>query len=327
MLIFSDLHLREDSADVVLGEVLPGILDACVKAGESVLACLGDFYHFRYRIDVRIQNEVRAWLQRVARAGISVHLLPGNHDQVDFIGRNALEVFADYTNVRVYTEPTWTEVGLWIPYRKDPNDIAKALALPAPQGFQSAPRVLFMHHGVRGAFMSNTMLDTEGLPLEWFQSWSRVLCGHYHKRQDLGQLTYIGSPWQTKADEAGQPKGFAFWNGRELKFEDKRWGPRYADLEVGPGAMELALKYAGSYGPRDIVRIRTAPGIDPGAVGAAFAAKGATVVVTPEVVIAEARIQLPESSSLADYAAKYVELTPTSLDKTKLMAVFKELTQ
>lgn len=325
MLLFSDLHLREDSAEVCLGEVLPGILEACREHGERELACLGDFYHFRYRIDVRIQNEVRAWLKRVAEAGIALYLLPGNHDQVDYAGRNALEVFQDIAGVRVLNEPQWTPHGFWIPYRKRAEDIAAALSLPRPQHITAGPATLFMHHGIQGAWMSNHLQDGEGLPREWFGGWARVLCGHYHKRQTLplSNVTYIGSPWQTKADEAGQPKGYALWNGRELTFVDRGWGPRYVEGTLAAGqVLDLSV-----FQKRDIVRIKAGVGVDAEAVGMALAKAGLNAVVTPEVVVAEARLNLPDTSSLSDFARKFLEQSQTTLDKARLQAVFEEVTR
>jgi hypothetical protein len=316
MLLFTDLHCREDSASVVIDEVLPGLLQACLQHGEREIACLGDFYHFRYRIDVRLQNAVRAWLLDLVRNGILVHMLPGNHDQVDIAGRNALEVFDGINGVRVYTEPTWTEHGLWVPYRKNPDDIARALQMPY-QGKGATPKILFMHHGVRGAMMNNTMADTEGLDPAMFEPWRKVLCGHYHKRQTVGRVTYLGSPWQTRSDEAGQPKGYARWDHRELTFYDTAWGPRYHQFVLEPGqALDLS-----QVGPRDDVRVRTASGVDPEKVGQQLAQAGLRHTVTPEVKVAEARLAVPDGADLRTYAYEFLKQAETPLDKKQLLDV------
>lgn len=326
MILFSDVHLREESAEIVLGEVLPGILDACVASGEKELACLGDLYHFRYRVDVRIQNALREWLLKATGLGISVYLLPGNHDQVDFEGRNALEVFSDIPGVRVFTEPTWTKHGLWVPYRKRQEDIAQALTTRNP-GVTVVARTLFLHHGLQGAMMNNHLMDSEGLPSGMFAAWHRVLCGHYHKRQDLlgavTHTTYIGSPWQTKADEAGQPKGYAHWDGKILRFVDTHWGPRYHNVALTAGHTFDVSGIA----PGDTVRVTTAAGLDPAKVGAFLSAHNVRGIVTPEVQVAEARISLPDGSDLGAYAQAYVDLAQIALDKTRLMRVFQEITQ
>ena len=64
MIIFSDLHLREDSAKVCFEEVLPGVLNAAIERGDNVIACLGDVFHFRYTVSVKLLNGLRDELRR-----------------------------------------------------------------------------------------------------------------------------------------------------------------------------------------------------------------------------------------------------------------------
>jgi DNA repair exonuclease SbcCD nuclease subunit len=328
MIITADLHLREDSADTVLREVLPGIFQACLDTNDRDVAILGDLLHFRYKVDARIQNAVKDELKRWVMAGINVRIIPGNHDQYEVSGRNALELFAEIPGVKVYSVPTWDADGLWIPYRKDPREILEALA--QDHGIRATtPRTLFMHHGIKGAWMNDRMQDTEGLDLAALapDRWQAILCGHYHRHQQVGRnLWYIGSPWQTTANEAGQAKGFVVWKGTVPVQVERLWGPRFHRFELQAG-QSLDLR---GVSPRDEVRVKTVgAGAEAAAavLGKQLVEAGLTHhVVTPEVAPLQARLTVPAGATLEHYAQAYVGQTETDLDKAKLMAVYRELT-
>lgn len=327
MIIFSDVHLREESSDVVLGEVLPGIFQACLERGDMDAACLGDLLHFRYKIDARVQNLVADEFRRWAAAGINLRILPGNHDQYDLGGRNALELFGHLPNVKVYSMPTWDRDGLWIPYRKDPAAVVAALMTPCTLPGKQ-PYVLFLHHGIRGAAMNDNMVDAEGISLESFGAgWTTILCGHYHKHQRVGpKLWYIGSPWQTTVQEAGSPKGFCVWNGTTLEFVERHWGPRIHTFELQAGQ---SLDLTG-VNPRDEVRVKTV-GVGAEAeavkVGAALVKAGiARHTVTPDIQTMQARLSVGEGATLKQYAEAYVAQVQTDLDKAQLLHLYEELT-
>jgi len=332
MIVFSDVHLREETADVVLGEVLPGLRQACLQHGRDPggyceAVCLGDFFHIRYKIDARIQNlvadEFRAW----SEAGIHTRILPGNHDQYDVNGRNALELFNEIHHVDVYTQPTVDGDGVWIPYRRNPEDILRALqTLPRNVNLQGK-LVLWMHHGVRGAWANDNIQNRDGLEPEKFEGFHIVLCGHYHKRQTVGRVHYVGSPYQTRADESGQAKGYCSFDGETLRYFDAIWGPRFHRLEVRAGE---TLDLSG-VAPRDEVRVRT---VGPGAerlaeeLGKQLAGSGIERhTVTPEVEPPEARLDVQANATMDDYVRAYVAQFGGELDPNRLVATFKELVE
>lgn len=323
MILFSDLHLKPESEKVVLGEVLPGIRAACEQHNDRFVGCLGDFWHLRYTVDVRLQNAVRDELRRWQQAGINLWVLPGNHDQVDLNGRNALEVFGDLPNVKVWTEPTWTHVGLWVPYRARHEDIAAAIKIPKPSA--KWPNVLFLHHGVRGAFMNNLMADQEGLDPGMFQTFQSVLCGHYHKRQNVGdRIWYIGSPWQTRADELGQSKGYALWDGTALQYVDCDWGPKHYKLIVESPDQPIDLSFVR---PQDKVKVEVRhAGVDTEQLAAKLSSTGVLPVIEQNV---EHRVEqrLGAAGSIEEYAVRYAEkfAGEQALDQAKLIQTFKEL--
>ena len=322
MILFSDLHLREESADICLN-VLRGIRAEAVARGIVEIGFLGDFWHVRYVVPVRLLNMVKDEFHAWGRAGLRLHCLVGNHDQVDVNGRNALEVFDTFDHVSVYTQPCVNEWGLWIPYRVNEGDVREALA----HGQMAKAEVIFAHLPLRGALMNSLIENTDGLEPEMFDGFRRVFLGHYHKRQALGRkLTcqYIGSPWQTRADEAGQEKGFAIWDGEDLELIDRVWGPQYRRFELMPGdRVELDVR------PEDRVRVKVANETEAARVAAELARQGIrNAIVEPAAVNGTVpRLALGAGASFEAYARAYVNAEHKELEPATLMRVFEELTQ
>lgn len=209
ILLFSDLHLRPESEEVCF-QVLDHVLQTAKQHGCSAIGFLGDFFHLRYQVPVYLLNKVSEWIWRVRTEAIDLHLLPGNHDQIHTNGEHALEVFRGRLHVYVHTQPTASEWGVWMPYR--PVEAASKVLQEMPlQGlnFMWKCSRLFAHLPVLGAMMNNTKPDASGLPASTFGGFDEVYLGHYHKpHSPAPNVHYVGSPWQTRADEAGQQKRF-----------------------------------------------------------------------------------------------------------------------
>jgi DNA repair exonuclease SbcCD nuclease subunit len=323
VIIFSDLHLDTDSAGVCLGEILPGIRAACDDFHDREIAMLGDFWHLRYRVDVGLLNSVCALLKTWTVAGITVRLLPGNHDQVDVAGRNALEVLGEIPGVTVFTEPRLDEWGLWVPYRRDPGLVREAIAWAVGR-IGNAPLVCFLHHGVAGAIDNFSVATTEGIDPAELPPTVLCICGHYHRHQILpsGRVIYVGSPRQVTSQEAGQPKGFCTWDRAVLRFQARTWGPRFHACAVG---VDGQVSLPPDMRPGDEVRV-TAPEAACGGVARQLDALGVRHVVTPELAAPEVRLAVGALATLEDYARAYVEREAGDLDKERLVRVFAALT-
>jgi DNA repair exonuclease SbcCD nuclease subunit len=323
VIYISDLHLRPESEDVVFS-VLEQAAAMAVKTGHSI-GVLGDVWHVRYAIPVYLLNRMRRFLKE---SGAAWYILPGNHDQIDIAGNHALEVFSDLPNVKVFHEPTWhLGTGCWLPYRKRPQDLVDWIqANPNPRP-DVGPDVAHLHHGIVGAHMNNGAVagELDGLRPDQLP-FSRVYCGHWHRHQEIAQCVYVGSQWQTRADEAGQVKGVVV---SELVFPSKT-GPsfRFVPLDVGRRhhrieaftAQEIQAVRAGD-------TVRVPPGTSPKMVDA--------LVKLGAEVFAEAagpaqtgpRLGVDAAAPLRVQAEKYLatQAIPETLTASELMAVYDEV--
>lgn len=311
MILFSDLHLDNDSAEVCLGTILPEICKAALASDRSVVF-LGDWWHLRYRVDVRLQVAVRDELLRWSDLGVGIQILVGNHDQVNIQGRNALEVFDDLPNVRVYSEPTIEGDFVWLPYRTDllVYHVHRA-AFPG--------RTVFVHQAFSGATMNEGHYCANGLdPKDYLGS--RVFAGHYHKRQQVFQkdarIWYVGSPRQVTAAESGQPKGFCILEGEVIQFVDTLWGPRFHRFDLSSGE-EIDLS---GVAKGDDVRVTVPDEASCVLVGTRLDQMGLRHTVTPRVQSAQVRCAIDAGSGLRGYADAWAR--EHGKDPDRLMQAF-----
>jgi len=319
MIITADLHIKEDTEASVFGEVLPGLHKAALaQKPPRILAILGDIYHMRYRIPVFLQNRFYFFLLDCVHSGVEVILIPGNHDQVNPMGENAIEVLSHIPKVTVYSQPTEDKHGLWIPHRKNVESVLKALKA------RPKPGPVFMHQGVNGAMQNVGIKDTGNLFLESFEKETVIFSGHYHAPQTLNNLIYVGSPYQVKADEAGQTKGYVEYDGKSFDFVDTVWGKRYFKYAM----RDTKTLVPEGARPEDELRIE----VD-GSNEIALAATKAldeqgfhNVIITVKPIATKQRLEMEEGASTDDYAQAYVDNHETELDKVRLMHVYRNLT-
>lgn len=233
LLATADLHLKPESADTVFA-VLNSMLEYAREADYN-LALLGDIYDERYNIPVALQNALMDWVLRATDVA-HVIILPGNHDQESVSGRHALEVFAGYDRVTVHSEPTVDIYGTWLPYRKNVDELLSFMQATPPT------EVAFLHHGIVGALMNNHVVagEFDGIHPDSLAHFKTVYAGHWHRHQQVSNVVFCGSPWQTRADEAGQQKGFLRIHGPDWDFVPLDIGPRHFHVRARDnGAVQL----------------------------------------------------------------------------------------
>lgn len=320
MIVTADLHLKAASEDTVFDEVLPGLAAATREDRDRTLAILGDVYHERNHVAVRLQNRLYQWLGSMTAEGHRVILLPGNHDQINDQGDHALLVFGEIDGVDVISTPRIDDLGVWIPYRRDPAVVLESLGLA-----QGRVVIAWMHHGIEGARMNQQVADTEGIRSTQLGAIEHAYLGHYHTPQDVGRATYIGSPYQTRADERGQQKRYGVFtpSTAAMEFVDVDWGPKYHRITVG----SEGLGDIPAVDSRDEVQVEVT-GVDPEEVGRQLREAGLENVRVTEVPeVSEARLEVGEGAGVAEYADQYAAQFGGDLDHERLMRVFREIAE
>ncbi|KAG1672698.1 hypothetical protein FOA52_005175 [Chlamydomonas sp. UWO 241] len=238
--VFSDLHVNPKTLATCL-QVLRQVHAEAEARGAGVLF-LGDFWDERGSLPVEPLNAVLAELAAWTRPLL---MLVGNHDQVDLGGHlHALTPLqlAFPARIHVFSAPALWGGALWMPYRRDHGTLRGAIA-GAAAAARGGVDAVFCHADVQTARFNYLTQAKEGLPPGDFPPGTRVFTGHYHLPHDVpgSDITYVGSPYQVTASEAGENKRLLVLDAsdgwRLCEEVPICVGPRHMRAE-GPGALQ-----------------------------------------------------------------------------------------
>lgn len=212
----------------------------------EVMTISGDLFHVRNGINTVVYNGVYDTITDIAEAGITLIMIPGNHDDSSAIDlsphslhsfkhiNNVIvldEIFQTYEHTDIKGEKV-TFVGLR--YTKDAKLViqkAKELVLPTDNN------ILLAHLGIAGGQMASGHSMPEGYNISDLRPelFKFMAFGHFHKRQLLGaNAFYCGSLLQHDFGESGQVKGFTVMDTdtREIDFVESET-PEFFNIELG----------------------------------------------------------------------------------------------
>lgn len=130
-------------------------------------------------------------------------LIVGNHDYAGPSGgAHALKIFAG--KAKVIDSPTKLGDEYFFPFVRD-NARFEEWCKEVPAG-----AVLFCHQSFNGAQFENGFYDPHGADTAAVAHLRQVISGHVHKRQQVANVTYVGTPWQLSFADAGEQKGVVF---------------------------------------------------------------------------------------------------------------------
>jgi predicted phosphodiesterase len=190
----------------------------------STVFHLGDIVDRRSYINFVTANHLRKdFIYPLLKRKIQFHITAGNHDCY-YKNTNRINVYHElalnrFTNINVYTEPKIINLAgndvLLMPWICDETR-SESMEL-IQSGIAS---MCFGHLDINGFSMNSGVLARDGLDSKLFNNFDLVLSGHFHSRQSIGNITYLGSPFQCDWGDYGHVGGFHTLDTetKELKF-------------------------------------------------------------------------------------------------------------
>lgn len=254
MLITTDLHLTDRERDEYRWELFPWLARRLFKDPDKLILILGDLTDEKDGHGSALVNRIVDALHSLPGR---VMVLMGNHDYRDrktpffrFLGRSG----GDVHFVHEPTEFVHRRMSmLLLPHTRTP--VEDWDRLEPPRGLDA----IFCHQTFNGAAAANGSELASPLPANYWRDRGitcPVLSGDIHTPQELGQVTYVGTPYPVAFGDAHEPRvASTRMEGRKLHVS---WLPvpsiRKAVLEIA-GPEGLAGLQAGDQAK---VRLRLA---------------------------------------------------------------------
>jgi len=169
------------------------------------IAFLGDFFNGQGESLSKILYNVGFSLIKDLQATKPTFILVGNHDL--YRNTNILQSFGELPNVTLIDETVDIR-------------LESCLITLVPYGgrIPSSGNILFGHLGIEGVkSVTGGIIPGEVHPKE-LAGFEQVLLGHYHARQELGNIQYIGAVMQHSFSDIGNKCGVTIQNRDKFKF-------------------------------------------------------------------------------------------------------------
>lgn len=204
ILIITDTHLSNKNIDLVI-DIFKQAIEKTVKLGFDVLYHAGDVFDSRKHQTLATLNAWYDILDMLEEAGIKLRAIPGNHDKPDYFDEAsyldvyrthpALELVRNYKrfphgDIMIHMLPFFDEVEVY-PFYLKKTEISKAMN----------QNIAITHIAVDGVRNNDGSEIEETFDKKNFKMFDKVLVGHYHDAQGLGNVEYIGSAFQKNFGE------------------------------------------------------------------------------------------------------------------------------
>jgi DNA repair exonuclease SbcCD nuclease subunit len=222
--LISDLHfgVRANSLEWLQNQLdffykvyIPYLKETKQKG--DILFILGDWFDNRQLLDINVMNKSIDLIFDLADI-MPVYMLTGNHDiyKKHDTDVNSLAAFRFIPNVKIYEDPTVITNGktkiLILPWIGNPEK-EEMYGKANPCDF------IFAHADIMGLKYDNGRQIVKGAKLRGIKGVKKVISGHVHKRQELKDSLYLGSPYSTKRSDIGNKKGYYVFHPQNNKIE------------------------------------------------------------------------------------------------------------
>ena len=203
----------------------------------------GDFMDRRKFVNFNILNQVRTrFIDILQEENIELHCILGNHD-VYYRNTNTInsvkELFGN--DLKLYEDPAVVnfdglDIALlpWVNKENFDECVDFIKTAPAP--------ILIGHLELDGYQVMRGVNHHGGMDAKLFERYEQVLSGHFHCRQEEGNIYYLGTQYQITFSDINETKGFHILDTET----------RETEFIPNPHKMFVELKYDDTAGPMKI---------------------------------------------------------------------------
>lgn len=212
---FTDIHYGKKTNDeaycIKCDKFVDWFIEEGKAAGADTCIFLGDWHDSRVSLNIRTLHYSLNAMEKLSNAFENFYVITGNHDIYHRTRReyNSVEYGRNINNMHIINEPTVIDEVALVPWMVgDEHKKVKKLKAKYMFGHFELPNFL-MNANVR-------MGDTGGVKAEDLGKPDYVFSGHFHMRQNQGNVWYIGNAFpQDYTDTDSDERGMMFleWGG------------------------------------------------------------------------------------------------------------------
>jgi DNA repair exonuclease SbcCD nuclease subunit len=194
------------------------LFDDMKNRGVDHILHLGDFFYSRKSLSIETIAFTNWFMDTLAFRGIHMTILVGNHDtpsNSDLETNSIWQLMQHSDNISVVSEPSsiaGIDIIPWI-CRSNEDEIEHYI-------MHSTSKYCIGHFDIIGAkFSKRGMVSKHGLDVDYFKHYKMVLSGHYHTKSKIGNVEYLGSPFQFDWNDWNDTKYYHYfdWNTGQLE--------------------------------------------------------------------------------------------------------------
>lgn len=200
------------------------------ERGITNIIQVGDLFDRRKYIEFNSLHKAKKYLfDQISINNMHMHVIVGNHDtrykNSNHVNSPDLLLEGYSEEIFVYADPTHIYYGA---FGAEPSD-KKIAMLPwiCPENEQKSMEmiqesdadILFGHLELDGFEMYRGAPHAGGLSASLFSKFQLVCSGHFHHRSKVGNINYVGTPYETTWSDYGDPKGFHILDLETLDME------------------------------------------------------------------------------------------------------------
>src|SRR6056297_630192 len=229
--IFGDLHVYKHASKKIFEDTaihfITYLLDYCKKNNIEKVIFLGDWFHVKNKLYVPAFIRSIEALRGFKKNNIDITFLIGNHDMpyMNSADYSIIHSFEPYGKVVPLYD--WEDIdGVRFHYLSYTNELPNFK-------FNGKENVLFGHLDVQNFVMDSGFTCKEGFKATDFKDFKKVFSGHFHKHQIKHNITYVGSPYQTRYSERHDDKGFVVFDTDDFSWEFEPFEnfPKFKELD------------------------------------------------------------------------------------------------
>lgn len=216
VILLGDTHLDDRNGDAKLLETQMTFLKRqlipyAVENGIKEIYQLGDITNNRTHLCLNTQHEMLVLFDLIQKRGLKINYLLGNHDIFYKDNRSvySMEVFARaFECLRVIDTPMMIDNIQIVPW----------LCKDEKLEVNPAAKVILGHFEMKDFYVTRAYKSEHGLSAADFKS-IQMYSGHYHIKQDVGNIHYVGTPYQLDWNDFNTLKGFHVLDTETLECE------------------------------------------------------------------------------------------------------------